>query len=133
VFKTPDDLWKAANEYFEWVQANPLSEEKVFCYQGNITKTKVTKMQAMTVAGLCMFLDITDTTWENYCKRQDFLAVTSRIKAAIRHQKFVGASADLLNANIIARDLGLADKTEHSGAISFVGLADRVKRAKERR
>ena len=32
--------------------------------------------------------------------------------AVIRTQKFEGASAGLLNANIIARDLGLSDKTE---------------------
>ena len=34
----------------------------------------------------------------------------------IRTQKFEGASADLLNPNIIARDLGLADKSELTGA-----------------
>ena len=33
----------------------------------------------------------------------------------IRTQKFAGAAADLLNANIIARDLGLADKNEVTG------------------
>ena len=34
---------------------------------------------------------------------------------AIREQKFVGAAADFLNASIISRDLGLADKREISG------------------
>ena len=33
----------------------------------------------------------------------------------IRTQKFEGAAAELLNPNIIARDLGLADRSEHSG------------------
>ena len=35
-----------------------------------------------------------------------------------REQKFTGAAADLLNANIIARDLGLKDNVsnEHTGA-----------------
>ena len=33
----------------------------------------------------------------------------------IRQQKFEGAAANLLNANIIARDLGLADKAEITG------------------
>lgn len=38
----------------------------------------------------------------------------------IRTQKFEGASADLLNPNIIARDLGLAEKQEHSGKLELV-------------
>jgi hypothetical protein len=33
----------------------------------------------------------------------------------ILDQKFTGAAADLLNPNIIARDLGLTDKKEVSG------------------
>ena len=33
----------------------------------------------------------------------------------IRTQKFTGAAAYMLNANIIARDLGLANKEELSG------------------
>ncbi len=40
------------------------------------------------------------------------MAVITRIKETIFTQKFEGASADLLNANIIARDLGLADKKD---------------------
>ena len=32
------------------------------------------------------------------------------------NQKFMGAAADLLNANIISRDLGLADKKDHTSS-----------------
>ena len=34
----------------------------------------------------------------------------------IYEQKFTGAAAGLLNPNIIARDLGLADKTDHASS-----------------
>ena len=37
------------------------------------------------------------------------------MKQIIKTQKFEGAAAELLNANIIARDLGLADKKELGG------------------
>jgi hypothetical protein len=73
-------------------------------------------MRAMTIAGLCIFLDIDQQTWANYRSYKDFFGVVSRVEAIIRVQKFEGASADLLNANIIARDLGLADKSELTGA-----------------
>ncbi len=75
----------------------------------------VAKMRAMTIMGLCNFLDIAMATWQEYRGKQDFSAVVSRVEQIIRQQKFEGASADLLNPNIIARDLGLADKQEHMG------------------
>lgn len=110
IFATPDDLLEAATQYFEWVEANPLWEDKLVTFQGVATHEPVAKMRAMTVIGLCNFLDISVDCFENYRARKDFVGVTTRIDAAIRQQKFEGASADLLNANIIARDLGLADK-----------------------
>ena len=67
-------------------------------------------MRAMTVAGLCIFLDISQQAWGEYRMREGFGEVTSRVDNIIRTQKFEGASAGLLNANIIARDLGLSEK-----------------------
>ena len=48
---------------------------------------------------------------------RDFSQVISTIKEIIETQKFEGASAGLLNPNIIASDLGLADKKELSGSV----------------
>ena len=117
IFETPEQLWVAACEYFQWVENNPLLEEKIFHAQGIITKDTVTKMRAMTISGLCIFLDIDRTTWENYRNNQDFFRITKEVEEIIYNQKFTGAAADLLNPNIIARELGLADKqqNEHTG------------------
>jgi len=112
IFESPEALWTAAKEYFAWVEDNPLYEAKPFAFQGTVTIANVAKMRAMTIEGLCIFLDIARQTWKDYGERPDFLAVTSRVEEIIRSQKFAGAAADLLNANIIARDLGLTDKTE---------------------
>lgn len=117
IFATPDDLWNASVEYFEWADSNPLQEAKPFAFQGIVTIAKLDKMRAMTIAGLCLFLDINTDTWQEYKGKTDFSVVTSKIENVIKSQKFAGAAADLLNANIIARDLGLSDKVfnEHSG------------------
>lgn len=115
IFGSPDELWEACCEYFAWVDANPLYEQKGFAFQGAVTVHEFAKMRAMTVVGLCIFLDISVRTWAEYRERQDFTPITTRVDEIIRTQKFQGAAADLLNANIIARDLGLADKSEHSG------------------
>lgn len=115
IFASPEDLWEASVEYFAWVEDNPLWEDKVTSYQGINTHEPVAKMRAMTVDGLCIFLDIGKQTWYDYSARDDFSEITTRIESVIRSQKFAGAAAELLNANIIARDLGLADKSELSG------------------
>ena len=112
IFAKPDDMWSAVVEYFEWVEANPLYEEKVFNGKDGIARATVAKMRAMTISGLCIFLDIARTTWDSYRERPDFSSIVTRAEEIIRDQKFSGAAADLLNANIIARDLGLVDKQD---------------------
>lgn len=73
------------------------------------------KMRAMTIDGLCLFLDIDPQTWANYKAKEDFFGIVSKVERVIRDQKFTGAAADLLNPNIIARDLGLRDGQEITG------------------
>jgi hypothetical protein len=119
IFKDPDQLWDSCVEYFEWVEANPLKEEKATQFQGEFIKDTVDKMRAMTIGGLCIFLDICQDTWHNYREKEDFIVVTKKAEEIIRNQKFSGAAADLLNANIIARDLGLTDKTETTGTFNI--------------
>jgi len=116
IFPDAETLWEACVEYFEWVEANPLYEDSVQSYQGNVKHEPIAKMRAMTVTGLCTFLDISLQAWTEYRSRDGFGEVTTRVDQIIRDQKFSGAAAGLLNANIIARDLGLAEKSEHTGA-----------------
>lgn len=117
IFKSPDELWVSCQEYFQWVEDNPLWEDKSFTYQGKVIPNMVAKMRAMTIGGLCIFLDICEKTWANYREDKDFLQVITRVESIIKNQKFTGAAADLLNPNIIARDLGLRDSntTELTG------------------
>ena len=133
-FAGPEELWDACVEYFQWVEKNPLKEEKAFHFQGHITKTTVNKMRAMTIGGLCLFLDIDEETWRDWRKnRLDLSGVISRAEKIIYSQKFEGAAADLLNANIIARDLGLADKRDHSstdGSMTPKDPVDAIEAAK---
>lgn len=110
-FSTPLELWLACVEYFEWVEANPLIEGKVVSYKGDTEIVSLPKMRAMTQFGMCVFLGIGPENWRNYCEREGYVEVCRTVEAVIREQKFTGAAADLLNANLIARDLGLAEKT----------------------
>lgn len=114
LFADPDALWAACCEYFEWVEANPLIEMRPFAYQGVVTQEPVPRMRAMTLTGLQFFLDVDVKTWINWRNDEDFIQVVNKAESVIRDQKFAGAAADLLNANIIARDLGLSDKQEQT-------------------
>lgn len=118
LFETPELLWDAACEYFQWCDDNPLKEEKLFHYQGVVTRDSSDKLRAYTLHGLCLYLDCSTTYFRNFESNnkdaKDFMAVITRIRETIYNQKFQGASADLLNPNIIARDLGLSDKKDHT-------------------
>ena len=109
-------LLEACEDYFEWCVANPLKEDKVFAYEGATYHDEVDKLRAFTLNGLTLFIDVSDQTWRDWrANRPDLLGVISWAEKTIRDQKFVAAAAGLLNANIISRDLGLADRTEISG------------------
>lgn len=115
LWEDPQVLLEQCLEYMDWVQANPLYEAKGFAYEGSVTIQPVAKMRAMTLGGLSIFLGIDISTWREYRNKPQFSGVCNQVEEMIRDQKFSGASAGLLNPAIIARDLGLADKQEHSG------------------
>lgn len=124
IFKTPEDLWKATCEYFEHCDANPLKEEKLFHYQGTVISHESNKLRAYTLTGLCLYLGCDESYFRSFKsiakkenkenKEKDYLTVITRIEKTIYDQKFTGAAADLLNPNIIARDLGLKDSKDIS-------------------
>lgn len=113
---TPAELWQKAQEYFQWAEENPLQEDRVF---SNGTRMLVDKMRAMTEREFCLFAGIDRTTFNHYKSGQeeykDFFHIAGTISDLIYCQKFTGAAADLLNPNLIARDLALKEST----AITF--------------
>lgn len=109
-------LYEACCDYFEWCEANPLYEAKLVSFEGISTLEEIPKLRAFTVGSLCLFIDILPQTWGRWrAERQDLSSVIGWADEAIRQQKFNAAAAGLLNANIISRDLGLADKHEVAG------------------
>lgn len=116
LFATPELMWKAACEYFEWCENNPLMKEEGFAFQGIVTHEKFPIMRAMTLSGLCFYLNCNEAFFRNFklqltADEKDFNAIIHDIETVIFNQKFAGAAAGLLKENIIARELGIADKT----------------------
>lgn len=112
-FENAAELEDACLQYFDWNESNPLYKDQLVTFQGMASHEPVAQMRAMTLGAMCMFIGIAHDTWVEWRKsRSDFSEVIRWAEGVIYRQKFEGASADLLNANIIARDLGLADKKD---------------------
>jgi hypothetical protein len=112
LFGSSELMWEAACEYFEWCENNSLMEVDFRGKDAN--EVEIPKMRAFTMQGLCRYLDC-DTSYFRKFKEtasKDFFTVITRIEEAIYEQKFTGAAAGFLNANIISRDLGLIDKKD---------------------
>lgn len=125
IFEDPEILWEESIGYFIWVKENPLQEQDWVGKDGN--EVSKDKMRAMSIAGLCLYLGVNSRYFYDLEDRikgkkdqrsKDFSHVITRIKDTLNSQKFEGAAAGLLNANIISRDLGLVDKTQNEHAIS---------------
>ena len=114
LFKTPELLWEAACEYFQWCEDNPIeAADNKGTKNVNIVKFK----RPFTIKGFCLYCDASEHWYNEYKgaldpkENKDFW--TSVIKELIIYsQKFDGAAIGIFNANIIARDLGLTDKSE---------------------
>lgn len=131
LFATPELMWEAAEEYFEWCEENPLIE---IDYRGkDVEQVELPKMRPFTLHGLCGYLDCNTLYFNDFQSSlagkkdklsKDFSIIITRIREVIYNQKFSGAAAGFLNPNIIARDLGLTDKTDLTTAGEKLGIKD---------
>jgi hypothetical protein len=126
-FSSPKELWTRACDYFQWCDDNPYYELKVFNNKGDVVQAEVPKMRAYTLKELCLHLGVNEAYFRQFDtkEKQEYSTVITRIRDVIYTQKFTGAAADLLNPNIIARELGLADRlSTHNITEFYVGEDD---------
>jgi len=113
LFADAQALREACLEFVKLYEENPLTSEKVGFSEGVAVRTTINHPRAMTIKGLSLFLNIRENTYYQWKKeRADLAEVLDEIEKIIWSQKFGAAAAGLLNANIISRELGLADKTD---------------------
>lgn len=123
LFESPEAMWEAACEYFEWCEENPFKESKAMVVSNgqnsgsSIEIAELPLKRPFTLMGLCLYMDCSSAYFRNFknqerAKQEDFSSVIEKIEETIYNQKFEGAAAGFFNANIIARDLGLRDNTD---------------------
>lgn len=135
LFASPELLWEAATEYFEWCEANPFIQIE---FNGkDAIECELPKMRPFTIHALCLYLGCNTDYFKNFLNQERidkdaFSPIITRIYETIYAQKFAGAASGFFNANIIARDLGLADKQDLNNNVSITdaetlkGIADKI-------
>lgn len=122
LFATPDLLWDAACEYFQWVDEHKWEKVETTVKPNGIEYKTIPTERPYTIDGFCLYCH-TSRQWLFQFKKnennKDFLYIITRIEDLIYNQKFEGAAVGAFNANIIARDLGLRDNQaiDHTGEI----------------
>ncbi len=117
LFSTPELLWEAACEYFDWCDGNPWNVTKITTKKSG-TETDTTPTQRpYSLSGLCLYLNCSQSYFREFKRHcsEDFMTVVSRIEETIETLQFEGAAVGAFNANIIARKLGLSEKQEITG------------------
>lgn len=119
LFATPELLWEAACEYFQWCEDNPWQRVETTERGKNIDVKKIPTERPFTMQGLCLYLDCNTKYFNNFKRslgedEKDFNYIITRIEETVYKQKFEGAAVGAFNANIIARDLGLKEQSENT-------------------
>lgn len=114
---TPESLWEEAVKYLEWM-SDRVWNKKEAIKSGDMAGTliDVPTSTPLSMESFCIFADINMETFRNYQSNndiyKDFFDVSTRIRQIIESQQFEGATVGAYNPNIIARKLGLSEKTE---------------------
>lgn len=120
IIKSPKQLWGYFCDYAHHISNNPFKKQD-FVRGGDLAGTivELDTIRPFTWEGFEDFLfekdiifNLKDYRFNKNGAYDEFSAIITRIGDIIYNQKFEGAAVGAFNANIIARDLGLSDKSE---------------------
>ena len=111
-FKTPEDLRKAAQSYFDWCDANPIRGQRTVKNSDGEKELRDDMLpRPYTFEGLCEHIDIWD--WSlfvtNNKERDGFAPVLGWIRNKVRRNQIEGGMVGLYRENLTARLNGITD------------------------
>lgn len=123
--ESPEQLWGLFEEYVNHERSNPMYKVE---YVGKDGRAVSTPLEVpITFEGFECYLedrgvinDLGDYSKNKEGRYTDYAPIITRIKTNCFVHNFKGASVGLFNANIIARKLGLIDKTNNDGTIKLI-------------
>ena len=117
LFETPELLWDAACEYFEWVDNNPFVKTKtVVSEKSGILSEEIPTQRAYTRMAFYIFIGCSDKWMCNFKKicSDDFLTVIQRIENIIDNNQIEGAMSGHFKENLVSRLQGLAENNNNN-------------------
>lgn len=125
--ETPEKLLELFNEYVEHEKENPMYKKD---YVGTYGTEKNTPLQVpVTFEGFECYLfdkeikDLKDYASNKEGRYESYAPIITHIRQKCFVQNYKGASVGLFNANIIAKKLGLIDKTENKHEVSSIKIS----------
>ena len=110
VFEAPEQLEDEVFSYLQWVKDNPLVELKAF---GTGLILRVPKKRYPTASGCAMYCGVTPRAWRHWkAKGHHLKDVVEWAEEMMLQIKMEGAASGFFNSTIVARDVGLKDKSE---------------------
>ncbi len=135
----PEELLEHFRDYVTEVDENPFLKQEVLkggAAAGSIVEVPTIRPYTWTgfstylfTSGILAKLDDYKSNKEN--RYSDFTGILTYIGEAMYSQKFEGATTGAFNASIIARDLGLAEKTVNDTKLTQETLIDYSKLSDE--
>lgn len=117
IFTDPELLLEEFENYIEKVDNNPWYKLESI-KSGDLAGStfKVPMQRPYTIGGFCAHLGVGKNYFQQFeAKRaKEFSGVLAHIQNVIATQKFEGAAIGAFNPIIIARDLGLVDRKDHT-------------------
>lgn len=112
-FSDPQELWDAFCEYVQWIKQNPWHKHEAIKSGDNAGQIiDIPIERPMTQDSFERYIGLSADAFEDYGRNIEFSGTCKEIKKVCRTQKFEGAVVGAFNPLIIARDLGLREKTD---------------------
>lgn len=115
--ETPEKMWELFSAYVEKERTNPMYKVEYVGRDGDRVDTPL--QVPITFEGFECYLadegiisDLSQYAANTEGRYADYQTIITRIRKNCFAQNFKGASVGLFNANIIAKKLGLVEKTE---------------------
>lgn len=123
-YNSAEELFWKICEYFEWSRENPMTTNKPMTVSvGNNGGSEIMQgisyhERPLTITGLIVYIGVAPSLWAEWQNVDSpkhwprAMPVIEWAKAVIADQKYRGALIGAYNPMLVARDLGLVDKSE---------------------
>lgn len=113
-FKTPEELWECACKYFAWVDSHAWEKPELIKSGADAGKViNVPLKLPYTLEGFMVFANLNDAYLRQLKtdKAKEFSTIIDKIYKVVETQQLSGATVGVFNHHIVARKLGLVEKT----------------------